>query len=80
MDKQAVKDLVFGGLTEIMRNRNYYYHSSVGQNYSHFTDDGKDAIIEYMQVMGWKMKEAEEADLKKRAKEMTMNALKGESV
>jgi len=33
-----------------------------------------------MNVMGCKLKEAEEADLKKRAKELTMSALKGEKV
>ena len=80
MDKSAVKDLIFGGLNELMRNRNYFYHSSVGSGYSHWTDQGKDALVEYMNVMGWKLKEAEEADLRKRAKEMTMSALKGESV
>ena len=80
MDKQAIKDLIFGGINELMRDRDYYYHSAVGQGYSHWTDKGKDALIEYMNVMGWKLREAEEADLKKRAKEMTMSALKGESV
>lgn len=80
MDKSAVKDLIFGGLVEIMRNRNYYYHSSVGPSYSHWTDDGKAALCEYMDIMGYKLKEAEEENLKKRAKEMTMNALKGEKV
>jgi two-component SAPR family response regulator len=80
MDKQAVKDLMFGGINELMRNRQYYHHSSVGQAYSYWTDEGKEALQEYMQVMGWKLKEAEEADLKKRAKEMTMTALKGETV
>ena len=80
MDKSAVKDLMFGGLHELMKNRNYYYHSTVGQTYSHWTDEGKEALLEYMNVMGWKLKEAEEADLKKRAKELTMSALKGEKV
>ena len=79
MDKSAVKDLIFGGINEIMRNRKYYYHSGVGAAYSYFTDEGKEALVEYMNVMGFKLKEAEEADLKQRAKEMTMNALKGES-
>ena len=80
MDKSAVKDLIFGGLHELMKDRKFYHHSSVGQNYSYWTDEGKEALAEYMQVMGWKLKEAEEADLKKRAKDMTMNALKGENV
>jgi len=80
MDKQAVKDLIFGGIDELMRNRHYYYHSAVGQGYSYWTEEGQKALVEYMNVMGWKLKEAQEADLKKKAKEMTMNALKGESV
>lgn len=80
MDKQAVKDLMFGGIHEMMRNRNYYYHSSVGQNYSYWTDEGKEALVEYMNVMGWKLKEAEEADLVKRSKELIIKGLKGETV
>ena len=80
MDKQAVKDLIFGGINELMRNRRYYYHSSVGQGYSHWTDEGKEALHEYMNVMGWKLKEAEEEDLRKRSKEMVLQGLKGEQV
>jgi len=80
MDKQAVKDLMFGGINELMRNRNHYHHSSVGQGYSYWTDEGKVVLIEYMNVMGWKLKEAEEADLKKRSKELILRGLKGESL
>lgn len=80
MNKTAVKDLIFGGINELMRNRNYYYHSSVGQGYSYWTDEGKEALVEYMNVMGWKLKEAEEADLKERSKQLVINGLKGEKV
>ena len=80
MDKSAIKDLMFGGIHELMRNRHYYYHSSVGQSYSYWTDEGKEALCEYMQIMGWKLKEAEEADLNKRSKEMVLNGLKGEKI
>ena len=80
MDKQAVKDLMFGGLNELMNNRRYYYHSGVGQAYSHWTDEGKEALVEYMNVMGWKLKEAEEASLVQRSKEMVMNGLKGKNL
>ena len=80
MDKQAVKDLMFGGLNELMRNRHYYYHSSVGSSYSHWTEEGKAALTEYMNVMSWKLREAEEADLNRRSKEMVLKGLKGESV
>jgi hypothetical protein len=80
MDKQAVKDLMFGGIHELMRDRKYYYHSTVGQHYSHWTDEGKVALCQYMDIMGWKLKEAEEADLKERAKQMVLNGLKGEKI
>lgn len=80
MDKQSVKDLMFGGINELMRNRTYYYHSTVGINYSHWTEEGQKALVEYMNVMGWKLKEAEEAELNRRAKELVIKGLKGESV
>jgi hypothetical protein len=76
MDKGAIKDLTYGGLMELINNRNYYYHSSVGQGYSHLTDQGKEAIAEFMNMVAWKMKEAEAADLERRAKEQVLSALK----
>lgn len=77
MNKQAVKDLTYGGLMELVNNRNMYYRSSVGKDYSHFTDEGKAAIAEYMEFMAWKMLQAEDADLDRRAKEMVLKELKG---
>jgi hypothetical protein len=80
MDKQSLKEFTYGGITELMRNRRYYYHSSVGMNYSYWTDEGKEAIIEYMSLIGYKMLEAEEAELRQRSKDMVINGLKGEKV
>ena len=77
MNKQAVKDLTYGGLMELLNNRNLYYKSAVGKDYSHFTEDGKAAVAEYMELMAWKMIQAEEADLDRRAKEMVLKELKG---
>ena len=79
MEKAALKDMTYGGLMELIRNRRYYYHSSVGGSYSHFTEEGKQALQEYMGMIAWKMLEAEEADLEKRAQEQTLNILKGET-
>lgn len=79
MKRGAVKDLLYGGLTEIMHNRNYYYHSGIGSNYSHFTEDGKQAVTEYINLIIGKMYEAEEAELDKRAKDMVLKELKGKN-
>lgn len=76
MQKGAIKDLCYGGLMELINNRHYYYHSSVSESYSHFTDEGKEAVSEFMNMIAWKMKKAEEADLDRRAKEMVLKELK----
>lgn len=76
MEKGAIKDLCYGGLEEILNNNRYYYHSSVGAGYSHLTDLGKQAVIEFMDMVAWKIKEANEADLDQRAKKQVIDQLK----
>jgi hypothetical protein len=76
MQKSAIKDLVYGGLEEIINNRNHYYKSSVGGNYCHFTESGKEAVMEYISLMAYKITEAEDADLDRRAKEQVLKELK----
>jgi len=80
MDKSALKDVTYGSLTELIQNRKYYYHSTVGPNYSHFTEEGKEALAEYMNLVAFKMLEAREEEIRRVAKEQTMNALKGDKI
>ena len=80
MDKDAVKNLVFGGVCELIRDRRYYYYSSVGSNYCHFTDIGEVALKEFMSQMATVIRQAEEDELDKRAKDMVIRGLKGEKV
>ena len=80
MNKDAVKDLMFGGVTELMRNPHFYYFSSVGFEYCHWTEDGKEALQEYMELMAAKFHRAEQESLNKRAKELVIKGLKGEQV
>ena len=76
MEKGALKHLIYGGIEEILRDRRYYYYSSVGENYSHWTEEGREAVAEFMANMAYKIRAAEEADLERRAREQTMAALK----
>ena len=80
MDRQAVKDLAFGGLVEILKSKRYYYYSTVGADYCHLTEEGEKMVVEYINMLGYKVMKAEEDDLNRRAKELTMKALKGETV
>jgi len=79
MNKEAVKDLTYGGVMEILRNRKFYYRSSIGAQYCHLTGEGEKALMEYMKLMSFKMIEAEEAELNRRAKDMVLNTLKGDN-
>ena len=76
MQKSAIKDLVYGGLEEIISKSRHYYLSSVGSSYCHLTDSGKEAILEFINIMAYKIHEAEEADLDRRAKEQVLKELK----
>jgi hypothetical protein len=76
MKKNAVKDLIFGGLQELSRNNRFYYYSSVGGSYSYWTEEGKEALVEFMKEMTPLMRAAEEQDLDHRAKEMVLKELK----
>jgi hypothetical protein len=78
MDKDAIKELIYGGLMELMRDRKHYYHSTVSASYSHWTEAGEKALAEYMNMMGWAMLEAEERELDQRAKSIVMKSLKGD--
>ena len=79
MNKGALKDFLYGGLAEIMNNRQYYYKSGSGQGYSHFTEEGEQALVEYMNLVSWKMIEAENNELNARSKEIVLKGLKGEN-
>ena len=63
-------------MLELLNNRIYYYNSSVGGDYSHLTEEGKEAVAEFMNMIAYKMKEAENADLNERAKQQVLEELK----
>jgi hypothetical protein len=79
MDRPAIKDFVYGGMMELMRNRHYYYNSGVGSSYNHWTEEGRAALADYMNLVAGKMWEAEQRELDARAKEMVLKELKSKS-
>lgn len=77
MEKQAIKELMYGGIKEIMNNGKYYYRSSVGKEYSNFTNAGKEVVNEFVQDLAGYITAAENAELDQRAKDMVLKELKG---
>ena len=80
MEKAALKDLLYGGLTELMNNKEFYYRSSVGADYSHWTEKGNVVMLEYVTSMTKQMQTAQDKFLDNRAKELVIKGLKGETV
>ena len=76
MDRTVVKDLLYGGMIEMMQNKDLYYSSSVGAKYSHWTEKGTLAVTEFVISMTQHMHEAEDEMLDERAKQLVMKELK----
>lgn len=76
MEKQAIKELMYGGIKELMNNRSYYYRSSTGRQFSSFTENGKAAVQEFVSEIAGYIIDAENAELDQRAKDLVMKELK----
>jgi hypothetical protein len=66
-------------MMELMRNRHYYYNSGVNSSYNSWTEEGKNALADYMTLVAGKMWEAEQLELDARAKELVLKELKTKS-
>jgi len=80
MEKIVIKDLMYGGLTELMNNKEFYYRSGVGADYSHWTEKGSIVMLDFVKSMTKQMHTAEDLSLNNRAKELVIKGLKGETV
>ena len=74
--KHILHKQVYAGLFEIIKDKNCYYHSSVGRDYSHLTEDGKAAVVKWLEMAAWDMLKLEEAELDARAKKLVWEELK----
>lgn len=69
------KKQVYAGLFEIIKNNKYYYYSAISKNYCKLTEEGKNAIIEYVEQMAPYMVEKEQQEFEARAKATVWNEL-----
>jgi hypothetical protein len=71
------KDLVYGGLLELSKNKLVWHESTVSPEYSHLTEDGKDAIIHIVENMFRGLQTIHNQEVKEEAKKQTLDTLKG---
>jgi hypothetical protein len=70
------KDLVYGGLLELSRNKLVWHESTVAPEYSHLTEDGRDAIIHIVENMFRGLQIIHNQEVKEEAKRQTLESLK----
>ena len=75
--QEADKDKVYGALKEFTRNQRLWRSSPVGREYCHLTEEGREVIVDMMQDMLRTVDVLERKALDQRAKEITIEALKG---
>lgn len=76
MNRSALKDVLYGGVEEMLSNPQYYYNSSIGPGYSHWTDEGAKNIAEFMNLMAAEIARCRVAEDEQRSKNMVMKELK----
>ncbi|CAB4129274.1 hypothetical protein UFOVP112_372 [uncultured Caudovirales phage] len=77
MRTKDVEKMIVGSVKEIIKDRKYFYYSSIGAEYCHLTEDGKEAIMNIMNVLGSRMMVAIEKEDIERSKQLVLNELKG---
>lgn len=73
---KVLPNQVYAGLFEILKDQRLYYHSKVGHDYCHLTDEGEKAVIAWINLMGPEMHKVEKAVIDARAKQLVWEELK----
>lgn len=75
--QEADKDKVYGALKEFTRNPKLWRSSNVGREYCHFTDEGREIIVDTLQDLLRTVDVLERKALEQRAREVVWDELKG---
>lgn len=77
MRSQDVEKMLVGSIKEIVKDRKYFYYSTIGPEYCHLTDEGKDAILDAVNLLASRMIVAIEKEDIERSKKLVLDELKG---
>ncbi len=67
---------VYAGIYEILKDHRLYYHSKVGADYCHLTEEGEQAVLKWVSMMAPEMIKLEAQILDARAKQLVIDELK----
>ena len=75
--QEADKDKVYGFLKEFVNNPKLWRSSPVGREYSHYTDEGREVIVDALEDLLRSVDVLERKALEQKAKEIVWSELKG---
>ena len=76
MRSQDVEKMLVGSIKEMLKDKRYFYYSTIGPEYCHLTDEGKDAILATVNLLGSRMVVALEKEDIERSKKLVLDELK----
>jgi hypothetical protein len=76
MDNTALKELMFSSISSLMENREYFYYSALGSDYSHWTEEGEKVVLGYLALLGPKIIKNKKLELEDKAKELMLDIIK----
>jgi hypothetical protein len=77
MDKSFLRVVTYGSLLELVSDPKYYYHSVAGKDYSHLTDNGRQAVLDLIETFAYNMIEVSKQEDEQRSRDIVINELKG---
>ena len=77
MLRRDVERMIIGSVKEIIKDRQYFYHSTIGPEYCHLTEEGNRAIIDLVNLLGSRLLKAELEEDIERSKQLVLDQLKG---
>jgi hypothetical protein len=76
MEKQLIKDLLYGSLREIASDSRYFYYSNFCHEYSVLSEEGKRAVLELNKIICHEILRSVAHENEEAAKKFVLEGLK----
>lgn len=76
MDKQIIKDMLYGTICEMQQDKRYYYHSKVGVEYSHWHEEGEQQLAQVVKIISARVDQIERDRIRAASQQLLLDELK----
>jgi hypothetical protein len=76
MDKQMIKDMLYGTIVEMQNNKKYYYYSAIGVEYSRWQDEGEQQLVQAIKLISARVDQFERDRIRAASQQLLLDELK----